>query len=314
MPTPSLKANNKPSWRARLTRGIAAAIHPEQYEQSQGGIGMSRYGVVRVDKLKDGRKVFGEVSGGTGNQFVIERPVGANQIDADRLIGNNRGFVYAAVNAKAREVMTIDWRLFETKGDDQNELQDDELLDLLDAPNDNMDGLELKYLTSALLDLTGNCYWFLEGVQGPLDKPKAIHLMPAGTVRPVVDRRSWPFQLVGYKMKLLTREFTFQPFEIIHFRLPNVANYFEGYSPTEAAAEYIDNDHYAQEFNRKFFINGARPAGFLETEMVAETQLEMLKVGFMDVHGGIDNMNRIGVLPKGVKWAPTGSSPKDMDF
>src|ERR1039457_6709057 len=110
MPTPSLNANNKPSWRARLTRGIAAAIHPEQYEQSQGGIGMSRYGVVKVDRLKDGRKVFGEVSGGQGNQFVIERPVGPNQIDADRLIGNNRGFVYAAVNAKAREVMTIDWR------------------------------------------------------------------------------------------------------------------------------------------------------------------------------------------------------------
>lgn len=32
------------------------------------------------------------------------------------------------------------------------------------------------------------------------------------------------------------------------------------------------------------------------------------------MHGGIDNMNRIGVLPKGVKWAPSGSSPKDMDF
>jgi capsid portal protein len=25
-------------------------------------------------------------------------------------------------------------------------------------------------------------------------------------------------------------------------------------------------------------------------------------------------MNRIAVLPKGVKWSPAGSSPKDMDF
>src|SRR5580700_160303 len=149
---PSLNANNRPSWRARLTRGIAAAIHPEQYEQSQGGPVMTRYGVTKTDVIKDAngkviRKVFGDVSGGQPNQFVIERPVGPNQIDPDRLIGNNRGFVYAAVNAKAREVMIIDWRLFETKGDDQDELKDDELLDLLDAPNDNMDGLELKYLT-----------------------------------------------------------------------------------------------------------------------------------------------------------------------
>ena len=85
-------------------------------------------------------------------------------------------------------------------------------------------------------------------------------------------------------------------------------------SPTQAAAEYIDNDNYAQEFNRNFFKNGARPAGFLETEMVNETQIETLKISFADLHQGIDNMNRIGVLPKGVKWTSNGASPKDMDF
>jgi hypothetical protein len=31
-------------------------------------------------------------------------------------------------------------------------------------------------------------------------------------------------------------------------------------SPVEAGAEYIDNDNYAMEFNRKLFVNGARPA------------------------------------------------------
>jgi hypothetical protein len=34
----------------------------------------------------------------------------------------------------------------------------------------------------------------------------------------------------------------------------------------------------------------------------------------MAMHQGIDNMNRIGILPKDVKWSPTGASPKDMDF
>src|ERR1700733_8005423 len=102
MSSPTLNANNKPGWRARLTRGIAAAIHPELYEQEQG-IGMTRYGVVKTVVTKDGRKVFGEISGNYSNQFVIERPSGLNPIDAARAIGNNKGFVYAAVNAKARE-------------------------------------------------------------------------------------------------------------------------------------------------------------------------------------------------------------------
>jgi hypothetical protein len=101
---------------------------------------------------------------------------------------------------------------------------------------------------------------------------------------------------------------------VIHCQLPNPSNFFEGMSPVQAGAEYIDNDNYAQEFNRLFFLNGARPVGFLETEMIAETQIEALKEGFSSIHQGIDNMQKIAVLPKGVKWSATGSSPKDMDF
>ena len=312
MPTPSLNASNKPSWRARLTRGIAAAIHPEIYEQEQGGIVMSQYGIVKRVQTKSGVSQFGEING--GNQFVIERPGAGIPVDPARALDSFKGFVYAAVNAKAREVMTIDWRLFSVDGDDTKEETDHDLLDLLDSPNDNMNGLELKYLTSACLDLTGNCYWWLEGVSGELDQPKAIHLMAPDRVRPVIDSRSWPHQLIGYKMKLATTEMAFKPYEVVQFRLPNPSNFFEGYSPVMAGAEYIDNDNYAMEFNRKFFRNGARPAGFLESDFIAETQLEALKIGFTDMHAGIDNMNRIGVLPKGVKWNASGSNPKDMDF
>jgi phage portal protein BeeE len=56
--------------------------------------------------------------------------------------------------------MAIDWRLFEVDGDD-NEEKDHEILDLLDAPNDKMNGLKLKYLLPAALDLTGNTYVYL---------------------------------------------------------------------------------------------------------------------------------------------------------
>jgi HK97 family phage portal protein len=313
MASPSLNANNKPSWIARRLRGIAANIFPELHEQSQGGPGMTRWGVVKVDKTKSGRSQFGEFQGG-GNSMVIERPSGSNPIDAARALENNKGFVYAAVNAKAREVMAIDWRLFEVDGDDHEEKKDHEMLDLLDAPSEHMNGLEFKYLLSACLDLTGNAFVWMEGVKNETDEPKALYLMPPDKVKTVIDRRSWPYQLVGYMMRLDTREYAFQPYEVIHFRLPNPSDFFNGYSPVMAGAEYIDNDNYAMEFNRKFFINGARPSGFLKTEFVAETQFESLKIGFMDTHGGIDNMQRIGVLPKGVEWQNAGSSPKDMDF
>jgi HK97 family phage portal protein len=312
IPLTSLTAHNKPGWRARLLRGIAARIDPEVYEQ--GAIGFDRYGVRNVVRGKSGAMQFGEFSNSGGNQFVIERPGGGLHINPAKALANNRGFVFASVNAIAREVMTIDWRLFEVNGKNHKEKTEHEVLDLLDTVNDNMTSLELKYLISASLTLTGNTYIFLEGVKDDLSKPKALHLMPPDRVRPVLDRRSWPYQLVGYRMKLENIEMAFKPYEVIHMRLPNPSDFFEGMSPVQAGAEYIDNDNYAQEFNRKFFKNGARPAGFLETEMIAETQIEALKFGFADMHEGIDNMNRIGVLPKGVKWVGSGASPKDMDF
>jgi hypothetical protein len=38
----------------------------------------------------------------------------------------------------------------------------DDPMDLLEGVNENMTGIELKYVTMAHLELTGNCYWPLE--------------------------------------------------------------------------------------------------------------------------------------------------------
>jgi len=307
MPSHSLNANNKPSWPIRAFRKLISRIDPELYSQERQ-FGFSRFGLTKSVGGK-----FGDI-GSDANQFAIYRPSGGNHIDPAKALANNRGYVYAAVNAIAREVMNIDWRLFEVTGKDHEEQTEHAALDLLDSVNDTMTGPELKYLLSAHLDLTGNAYWYLEGVKSDLDKPTAIYPMDPSRVRPVLDTRTWPYQLVGYKMKLENKEMVFKPYEVIHFRLPDPANMYEGLGPVQAGAEFIDNDNYAMEFNRKFFTNGARPSGFLESEMVSETQIEALKISFANMHEGIDNMNRIAVLPKGVKWTSAGSNPKDMDF
>jgi HK97 family phage portal protein len=313
---PRSLTSKAPSWPIRTFRKLnpfASRIDPETYEQAQGGVTFNRYGLTKSVGGK-----FGDIDTG-GNQFAIERPGGGHHIDPEKALANNRGYVYAAVNAKAREVQNIDFRLFEVDGEDHNEQEDHPLLDLLDGVNPDMIGAELKYLTSAHLDLVGNCYWLLTDKQGKpvkseLDKPGAIYLLDPSKIHPLIDKENFPFRIKGYKMKLESKNIIFDPACIIHFRSPDPMNFFEGRGIVQAGAEYIDNDNYAMEFNRKFFVNGARPVGFLETEGVAEAQLESIKVGFAEVHEGIENMNRIGILPKGVKWSPAGVSPKDMDF
>jgi HK97 family phage portal protein len=301
----TLTAKNKPSWIARQVGKLAVRIIPELLSQGQN-VTFDRYGL---------RKSVGGQFGEFGdNQMAIARPSGGGGVDAAKAMANNRGFVFASVNAIARDIMNIEWLLFERDGDNHKEKNEHPLLDLLDSVNPDMTGPELKYLLSAHLDLTGNAYWYLDGVKNETDEPTAIYPLDPSMMKVVVDTSNFPFHIVGYEFSWDTKKLKFQPWQIVHFRLPNPSDPFNGLGVVQGAADYIDNDNYAQEFNRKFFQNGARPAGVLETEFVAESQVESLKIGFTSAHQGIDNMNNILVLPKGVKWNAVGSNPKDMDY
>ncbi|HVB33723.1 MAG TPA: phage portal protein [Patescibacteria group bacterium] len=301
----TLTAKNRPSWPIRTLRKVFR-IEPEIYEQERN-FTFNRYG---MSKSAGGK--FAEID--TDDSMAIYRPSAGQQIDAGKALANNTGYVYAAVKAIGHEVMNIEFRLFQVNGKNHKEQEDHDLLDLLDGVNEFMTGPELKFLTSAHLDLAGNAYWYLEGVKNDLDKPKGIYPLNPSDVSVLIDRTTFPYQLLGYKIKIGNSHRTFKPYEILHLRDPDPSNAFLGVGTVQSIASWIDLDNYAMEFNRKFFVNGARPAGFLESGAVAETQIESLKIGFMDVHGGIDNMNRIAVLPKGVTWKTAGSSPKDMDF
>ncbi len=294
---------------------------PKIFGQERGGVSMTRFGLYTENvektmdengKVKSQKSVIGEVQ--SADQFVLPRPGGGAPIDTAKAMASYKNFVFAATNAVAREVQNIDFRLFQVKGKKHNELEEHPLLDMLDSVNDALTGPELKWLTSAHMDLTGNAYWYLEGVKNELDTPDAIHPIDPSTVRVLVDKSSFPFRLVGYKVRVGNRDQTFEPYQILHLRIPNPSNPFEGVGPVQNIAEWIDNDNYAMAFNRKFFVNGARVAGFLVSDYIADTQLEALKIGFADMHEGVDNMNRVAVLPKGVKWQDAGSNPKDMDF
>jgi hypothetical protein len=105
-PPTTLTAQNRPSWPIRALNAInpfKSRIEPEVYEQSQG-ITMTKFGLISPVRNKSGRAQFGEISSNYGNQFIIERPNAAGTIDSARALANNKGFVYAAVNANGKGV------------------------------------------------------------------------------------------------------------------------------------------------------------------------------------------------------------------
>ena len=61
---PRSLTSKAPSWPVRVFRNIASRIDPEVYEQSQGGLTFTRYGLTKASGGK-----FGDIDT-SGNQFA----------------------------------------------------------------------------------------------------------------------------------------------------------------------------------------------------------------------------------------------------
>ncbi len=273
-------------------------------------------GAIRIPKGQ--KSIADDANGGTAGEadsMVIPRPTGGKNVSAQKAMDAHFGWVYACTKAISDEMANIDWRLYKinAKGE-KEELMDHELLDLLDGVNERQTGPEFKKMLSAHLELTGNAYVFLLGVKTFDDKPKAMYLLNPGQVKIFIDKTTFPYQISRYEFTDDGRKFKFQPYEIIHLKYPDPNDPTAGLGTVQGIAEWIDNDNYAMEFNRKFFQNGARMSGVFETDMNSVEQTQRLKVAFEEQFQGVRNAYKSMIMPKGVKWVPTQVNAKDMDF
>lgn len=246
--------------------------------------------------------------------LAIYKPSGAKAVDAAKAMANFTGWTYAAVNAIAREVSNIQFLLYQVTGDDHKEQLEHPLLQLLDGANDHMTGIELKYVTMAHLELTGNAYWLLDGVKSDTDQPRAIYPLDPGRVNVKLDKSTFPYKLSHYEYTIDGKVFTFQPYQILHLKYPDPRDPFVGIGIPQAIPAWIDSDNYAMEYNRKYFINGAGIGLYLATQSNAEGQIERIKQSWKDNYSGVENAYKTPVLPKGVDLKNAGVTHRDMEF
>ncbi len=269
-----------------------------------------------LDKIGLERKAASFTSTGmtVADPFLLWRNL--KKVDPQKAFEVFSGYTAACIRAIAEDVAAIPLELYTINKDSDYERQyDHELLDTLDAVNPQQTGLELKYNTAAHLEAVGNAYWFLEGVKNEKDRPQAIYLLDPSRTRVIAKRDDFPYEILGYELRLNTTTKYYKPYEILHIKYPDPADPVEGIGTVQTAAQWIDADNYAQEFNRRFFLNGARIGGFLESESAyTPEQLEYLKKSFENIFKGVENAYRVAALPKGTTYKPGGETQKDMDF
>ena len=223
---------------------------------------------------------------GGGDPLAIYKPTGAKSVSPQKAMASFNGWTFAAVNAIASEVSNIQLRLYQVKGDDHEEQEDHPLLTLLDGVNERMTGIELKYVTMSHLELTGNCYWLLDGVTDDRTPPRAIYPLDPGRVRVHLQKDVFPYKLDHYTFTIDNKVFRFEPYQILHIKYPDPSDPFVGIGIPQTIPSWIDSDNYAMEYNRKFFINGASVGLYIQTDTNVEANIERIRKGWGNRQAG----------------------------
>lgn len=237
------------------------------------------------------------------------------KIDPAKALEVFTGWVYASSRAIGMEIGSIDFELFKTGKKTDERIFEHELLDILSAVNNYQTNFEFFYLVAIYLEMTGNAPIYLDGCKSDLDKPTALHLFIPPKLKVLADREEFPPRIQGFRYTLGSKIYNFQPYQVLQLKYPDPSDPYEGIGTVQSIGQWVDADNYAMEYNRRFFLNGARVGGFLESDSSLDTdQQEYLKTSFEAAFVGVENAYRVLALPKGVKYEEGGKTQKDLDF
>lgn len=263
-------------------------------------------------------------------------------------VAANRGPVHAALNTTAKKVGAATLRIYRPKrtnsksvlyvtrtraiseqrrielvdkagpgsvlaleGDAEEIVAGHRLVDLLTTVNSQYDPYQLKYITSAYLSLTGNCYWVL--IKDNLGIPTAIWIAPAEFMRVKPDVNTF---VAGYVYKHGTLKKEFAVDDVIHFRSPAPGVKFQFYGRGDLMGA-IDDFNLLQQmyiFEMALFRNGGIPATLLNVQgNWTEDQKTSFREQFLQRFGTSEKAGR-PMVGENVTVEQLGVTPKDMAY
>lgn len=239
-------------------------------------------------------------------------PVGGNSTDGvneRNLLINNKEWVYIAIDkvASAAASVNIQVKKASTRQDDQ-EIFQGPLYDFLEMPGvvDDLPltGKDFIYLNTVYKELTGNAFWERQTAG------KLSPLIPTA-ITPKLDNNN---RFIGYTYNYGGKERFIKHDAVLHDKYIDPARPYWGAGKLQKIARWVDTSSFANEFLRRFFVNGATFGGFITTEEETEARIKMIKAGLANDHVGVENAHKIGVLPKGSDYKQTTSNMSDMEM
>ena len=217
--------------------------------------------------------------------------------------------VYACVKVIAESIASLPLHLMREEKRVKTRARDHPLYGVLhDLANEETTSLNFRETMLASLLLWGNGYARVER--------KAGHVTALWFLKPSrmeVKRDSDSGRLIyRYTAENSLQAVDFEAREIFHvigFSLDGI----KGISPIRQARQTIGLTMATEEYGAKFFTNGARPGGVLETAGVVKDP-ERLRASWNAQFQGSRNGHRVAVLEEGVKYHTIGIPPDEAQF
>lgn len=235
-------------------------------------------------------------------------PVGERAYDAYGSVGTLFAIVFQIQNAVAK----TPWHLYrKTSVRDKKrrtEVITHPFITVWDNPNPFYTGRLFRETCQQHLDLVGETI---------------IVLRRAGNLIfemwPVRPDRMYPVKhperyLTGWIYKNGEEEVPLELDDVIQIKYPNPKDPYRGMGPVQTVLQDIDAATYSAEWNRNFFINGARPGGIIEVDYrMGDKEWNQFLRRWREQHQGVANAHRVAVL-ENAKWVDTNFSMTDMQF
>jgi len=257
-------------------------------------------------------------------------------IDGKALVGANTGWVYVCASRNAETIAGVPLRLYvrsgsrayygkrapsiaETKhleritgksvGNVQEITDGHPLTDLLDYVNGEQTRTELITLLMLYLELTGDCYLYVE--PGPMNMPAALWPLASQYVRVIRNNSG---ELVGYTYgKSSESMVALDASEVLHIRYANPADPDYGLSPLAATFGAATLLKAQQEYEQTMMDSGGMPeVGLLVKGQVTDEQRKQLYADWARKFSNRRKGDKVVVLQGDMDIKTFGLPPKDV--
>jgi HK97 family phage portal protein len=223
------------------------------------------------------------------------------------------GTLFAIVSQTGNAVASAEWHLYRrTSQRDKKrrkEVTSHAFLTVWNRPNPFYTGRLFRETVQQHLDLVGEGVIILNMV-GSL----VVEMWPVRPDRITPVKHPTKF-LVGYVYHGPDgEEVPLEVNQVVHIKMPNPGDPYRGMGPVQTVLADMDAYRYSAQWNRNFFINGARPGGVIEVDYrMSEEEWKQFNMRWREQHQGVAAAHRVAVL-ENAKWKDTNFSMADMQF